>query len=362
MGVGVAILLTAAGLTTPGLVPLSARADSPICSLSTTERIVAVGDVHGAFDQFAGILQAARVIDADHHWMAGRTILVQTGDVTDRGPDSRKALDLLRQLEGEAPKAGGQVYALIGNHEAMWAQGFLRDTSEGEFASYASTTAEKQRERLWQNAASAAEDEATRTNRPFDEKAFKKTFLEKTPLGYAEIVQAFGPSGDYGKWIRGHNAIAKINGIVFMHGGPSSVVAPRGCTAINSQVRAELQRPLPEGDAYNKSLTFGPDGPLWYRGVADGQVTGDQLTNILRALGAHALVVGHTPRTRGGIKPLLDNRVFPIDTGMLGGTFYPDGMASALEISGDTWTAIYLDHRETLTGPATRSAVPATTR
>jgi hypothetical protein len=280
----------------------------------------------------------------------------------DRGADSRKALDLLRQLEIEAPKAGGQVYALIGNHEAMWAQGFLRDTSEGEFASYASPTADKQRDRLMQNAAAAANDEAMQTSRPFDEKAFKKAFLEKTPLGFAEIIQAFGTAGDYGKWLRGHSAIAKINGIVFMHGGPSSAVAPRGCTAINSQVHAELQRPLPEGDAYNKSLTFGSDGPLWYRGVADGEVNGDQLTNILKAIGARALVVGHTPRTRGGIKPLLDNRVFPIDTGMLGGTFYPDGMASALEIAGDAWTAIYLDRRETLTGPSAPSAVPVTRR
>ena len=37
---------------------------------------------------------------------AGRTHLVQLGDVVDRGADSRKALDLLRRLEKEARRGG----------------------------------------------------------------------------------------------------------------------------------------------------------------------------------------------------------------------------------------------------------------
>ena len=37
----------------------------------------------------------------------------------DRGPDSRKVMDLLMRLEGEASKTGGRVHVLIGNHEAM---------------------------------------------------------------------------------------------------------------------------------------------------------------------------------------------------------------------------------------------------
>ena len=68
---------------------------------------------------------------------------------------------------------------------------------------------------------------------------------------------------------------------------------------------------------------------------------------ILKTLGARALVIGHTPMT-GTITPRFENRVFPIDTGMLGGTFYPGGVASALEIRGDTVTAIYEQRREPL--------------
>jgi hypothetical protein len=40
--------------------------------------------------------------------------------------------------------------------------------------------------------------------------------------------------------------------------------------------------------------------------------------------------------------------VVQIDTGMLDGEFYPGGVASALEIRGDTLTAIYVDRQERL--------------
>ena len=83
------------------------------------ERIVAVGDVHGGYEEFTAVLRMAGVIDAANRWTGGKTHLVQTGDIPDRGPDSRKAFDLLMTLEREAKKAGGQVHALIGNHEAM---------------------------------------------------------------------------------------------------------------------------------------------------------------------------------------------------------------------------------------------------
>src|SRR5690606_24459191 len=48
-------------------------------------RIVAVGDVHGGYDEFVRLLQDAGVINARRTWTGGRTRLVQTGDVVDRG-------------------------------------------------------------------------------------------------------------------------------------------------------------------------------------------------------------------------------------------------------------------------------------
>ena len=41
---------------------------------------------------------------------------------------------------------------------------------------------------------------------------------------------------------------------------------------------------------------------------------------------------------------------FLIDTGMLGGDYYPGGTPAAVEFSGETVTAIYEDRREVLVG------------
>src|SRR4051812_13145349 len=94
-------------------------ADFDPCSVTGIERIVAIADVHGGFAQFVTILKAADLIDDGQHWKGGRTYFVQTGDLLDRGDDSRKALDLVKRLEDEASRAGGRVVALLGNHEAM---------------------------------------------------------------------------------------------------------------------------------------------------------------------------------------------------------------------------------------------------
>jgi hypothetical protein len=61
------------------------------------------------------------------------------------------------------------------------------------------------------------------------------------------------------------------------------------------------------------------------------------------------MVVGHTPDREGTIRVRFKDRVFLIDTGMLS-SYYTGGRPSALEIDGDVFTAIYLDHREILVG------------
>jgi hypothetical protein len=319
------------------------------CNIETTERIVAVGDVHGGYEPFVAILQEAKIINAEHHWIGEKAILVQNGDMMDRGPDSRKAIDLLRQLEGEAAQAGGQVHALVGNHEAMRVQEVLRDASPEEAGAFRTAESEKSLSRYYFTAVEEARTAAQRANKPFDEKAFKQQFTQQTPLGYVELMKAFNPDGEYGKWIKNNDAMIRINGIIFMHGGPSSAIASLGCTNVNAQVRRELQRVQPPWN--DKMMIWRADGPLWYRGLVDptnnSRDAGD-FDGILAKLSAKAIVVGHTPFGSGAIKPKFDNRLFPIDTGMLGGVNYPDGRASALEIVGDTFTAIYEGKREVL--------------
>jgi hypothetical protein len=63
-------------------------------------------------------------------------------------------------------------------------------------------------------------------------------------------------------------------------------------------------------------------------------------------------VIGHTVAAGFRIATRFEGRVIQIDTGMLGGSFYPGGVGSALEIRGDVLTAIYEKGRERLPAPA----------
>src|SRR5512138_2728203 len=83
------------------------------------DRIVAIGDVHGAYPEFVSILQRTGLIDREGKWIGGSTSLVQVGDVIDRGRQSRQCLDLLMELERQAKRAGGRVIPLLGNHEVL---------------------------------------------------------------------------------------------------------------------------------------------------------------------------------------------------------------------------------------------------
>ena len=85
---------------------LVAGDDSPMRFPPAT-RIVAIGDLHGDIDAARRALKLAGAIDDNDHWIGGTLVVVQTGDVLDRGDDEQAILDLLTRLEGEATRAGG---------------------------------------------------------------------------------------------------------------------------------------------------------------------------------------------------------------------------------------------------------------
>ena len=64
---------------------ISATAFAERCDWNGVGRIVAVGDVHGDYDQFVSILLSAGLVDSEMNWTGGKAHLVQLGDVLDRG-------------------------------------------------------------------------------------------------------------------------------------------------------------------------------------------------------------------------------------------------------------------------------------
>jgi hypothetical protein len=302
------------------------------CTFEGIERIVAVGDVHGSYDRLAAILRTAGLIDSQRRWVGGKTHLVQTGDVVDRGSDSRKALDLLRALEKEARRAGGRVHPLLGNHEIMRILGDWRYVAPGEYAAFATKRSAQLRDRLLKDLD------------PND-----RSLIVDAPLGSIEMRRAFAANGEYGEWLREHDALVKINGIVFVHGGISPEIAGMRCEEINNTVRREIGPELDKTRAAPlQSLSAGERGPFWYRGLAEEPDTfAAAVDSILERQNARAIVVGHTvmPESRIGVR--FGGKVIEIDTGMQP-AYVPGGRASALEIEGGAFTAIYEDRRDVL--------------
>ena len=62
------------------------RAHPAIVEVDTAEPVFAVGDVHGDYVRLVRLLRAAELIDSQAHWTAGKSVLVLTGDLIDKGP------------------------------------------------------------------------------------------------------------------------------------------------------------------------------------------------------------------------------------------------------------------------------------
>jgi hypothetical protein len=83
---------------------------------------VVLGDLHGSLVAFRTILARAGLVEGES-WRGGRAILVQLGDVIDRGPDSIETYAYLADLQGRAKKGKGRVVRLLGNHEVSLLEG-----------------------------------------------------------------------------------------------------------------------------------------------------------------------------------------------------------------------------------------------
>jgi hypothetical protein len=322
--------------------------------------VVAVGDVHGAYTNFVAILRAAGILDNRDRWVGGRAILIQTGDILDRGDDSRRVLDLLRRLDRDAPRAGGRVLALLGNHELMRVLGDWRYVSAGELRAFRRTDSEELREQVYANVAAAAKERATAARMPFDDRAFREQFLKEVPLGFIEMRLAF-EKGEYAEWVRARPTMAIVNGIAYLHGGVSEKVAPLGCDGINDAVTKELAGlPVPP-ERIPELLSAAEHGPLWFRGLAQEpeDTFAPALGTILEQIRARGFVIGHTPTLLGRVVTRFGGRVVQIDGGMLGGEFFPKGAPAALEVRGTEMTAIYLDRRERVETPGLSSSAPS---
>ncbi|MGB7220005.1 MAG: metallophosphoesterase [Vicinamibacterales bacterium] len=346
-GLAIIVLLGLLGLLAAPSSPRLAAADSP-CAIENVDRIVAIGDVHGAYQRLVDILRATGLIDAQLRWSGQAAHLVQLGDVVDRGPDSRQALDLLRRLEAEAALAGGAVHLLLGNHEVMLMADDMRFVHPGEYRAFQSPDSEAMRRDFVRRAAPA----------------LRSDLLNQMPLGYVEMRRAFDRQGVYGQWLGQHNVMTKINGLLFVHGGIPPALAGLACDTVNATIRREITTDLEKALADPRANLSGvgreDDGHLWNRQLAEEPDSfAPQVNDILAKQNARAIVIAHTVTGDRRIRVRFGGRVFQIDTGMQP-DYVPTGRAAALNIERGVFTAIYLDRRDVL--QAAPTAVPTAPR
>lgn len=310
--------------------------------VSPSQRVIAIGDIHGDYNQLEKLLQSIGLIDENLAWIGGATHLVQLGDIPDRGPDTRKAMDLLIQMQTQALESGGEVTVLIGNHEAMMMTDDLRYVHPGEYAAFVDKNSKKRQKAYYKKTVQHLKNTLPKNERPKFDKAYRKDWEQRFPLGYVEHRLAWAPTGTYGKWVLSRPAVAKIGETLFVHGGLSPKYASMSLAEINTRIRTELAQT--GNTPAELKLSEDEQGPLWNRQWATGIEDANNksiLSRLLSGYDASRMVVAHTPMAPI-IVPRFDGKVLLADVGL--SAVYGSGFA-ALEIVDDQAFMLLGEHR-----------------
>lgn len=287
----------------PAKAPTAAE---PACDLDpiplrypAAPRVVAIGDLHGDLDATRSVLKLAGVIDGDDHWAGAATVVVQTGDILDRGNDEPEIIDLFDRLAKQARAAGGAVHRLNGNHELMNCAGDLRYVTPEGFSDFVHVL-------------------------PSDD-------VGDVPEAAKGRAAAFAPGGPWATRLAEHNVAVIVGDTAFVHGGIEPKYAA-DLEDVNLQTRCWLsgrrsEMPVAAGDM---------DGPVWSRIYATPPEACEDLERALEILGVSTMVVGHTTDIRG-ISSACGQRVWRIDVGL---SKHYGGPLQALEIAGDRVTVL----------------------
>lgn len=282
----------------------------------TPQSIIAIGDLQGDIEALASILLERQMINPDGAWIGGGRHVVLLGDLVGGHPDSRLLLDFVIRLEGEAQKQGGQVHALLGNHDILMAQG------EGS--------------KLLK----------------LEKKLFEKYLVRGAPEQSFEDL--FRGESLYAQWFRSRNSILKMGSSLFVHAGINGWLLENSPGAVNATVRAWIRfwQGIGEKPPKRTRWTVGKKemdrddpflaaGPLWTRVFkaskdrpSDGP-TKKVLQALLETYQTSRLVIGHAPTEDQRIvleHPHYGASVVMLDTQI---SHKSKGMLSSLEIVND---------------------------
>lgn len=272
-----------------------------VVQVGTDEDVYAVGDPHADYDRLLTLLTAAKLIagapanPGEVKWIARTAVVVFTGDLIDKGPNSLGVISLVRALQGSAAGAGGRVFVLMGNHEAE----FLAAPNETKVSEFAGE-------------------------------------LSGAQLSPAEVAACHG---DLGQFLCNLPMAARVNDWFFSHGGNT---AGRSLDALAHDLQGGVDK-----DGFGSAQLVGDDSLLearlgsspWFQpNGADAKAT---LTAYTKALGVAHMVQGHQPgkvefadgtKRAGGEMFQRYGLIFLEDTGMSSGI--DDSLGAVLRVAG----------------------------
>ncbi|KAF8720615.1 hypothetical protein HU200_023686 [Digitaria exilis] len=340
-----------AGGGTPS--PITVAGDPPtVVSAPAAALSPVLGDVHGDLSQTRAALVLAGVLSAEsegHVWTGGRTVLVQVGDILDRGEDEIAILSLFSSLNVQAKSQGGAVFQVNGNHETMNVEGDFRYVVNPggfeeciRFVEYLDEC-----DGNWDNAFLSWVNVAERRKKEYRASPngdhTRWNFVKKYS-GFAARSSLFKRGGLLACELARHPVVLKINDWIFCHGGLLPHHVEYGIERMNREVSMWMKcQSEDSGDETDIPFiaTRGYDSVVWSRlysqDPAERTRRALMLSSIiaeqtLKSVEAKGMVVGHTPQIHG-VNCKCDGKVWCVDVGMSYGVLY--SRLEVLEIVND---------------------------
>ncbi|GMH61156.1 hypothetical protein TrST_g393 [Triparma strigata] len=315
--------------------------------LNVGQRVYAIGDVHGDLRKLLQALTFAKLIRVpepasedggivlkDVEWLGGDSVLVQCGDVLDRGSFECACFHLLSVLSERARGEGGGVVLCLGNHEVLNTLGLFNyadkggnDEFERIFGGYFDEQEGGESWRLDYAGNQPARWRACEPGGAFSSFGFLNNFVLASQVGRSVFVHG-GLTSDH---LEEHGGIAGMNEKARRWFEDSVYTPPMAAeekvggevkdivACAQNRARA-IQSAMPDflgGGSPEKA------SPVWMRDYsspadsAPGNKSADALVaRALEMIGKDAarMVVGHTPQRK--INSACKGKVWRIDVGM----------------------------------------------
>ncbi len=158
-----------------------------------TRNLFIVGDVHGCYYTFKKLIK--------EHWDKDNEILIQVGDLINKGPHSGKSLLFARKLSKEYPKftyfiKGNHEHYLLTNHDKFPANKLYKELKKEDITYEKALKWIRKMPLSWQNDDVLVTHAgiALNTNTPYQESNIRGVLFNRSPLKNVGKVQVIGHS------------------------------------------------------------------------------------------------------------------------------------------------------------------------